>query len=72
MFGFEAERVMNDVVVCWIHGALGDILRYQIEVKPFGPSDRIIYDATTRRIYKRISVFGKKARITSLLHNDEC
>lgn len=72
VLGFEANRVMNDVKVGRIDGALRSALWDQVEVEPFGSSDHCVDDCTAWGIHQVVALKCEETSAYSLLYHYEC
>lgn len=71
VLGFETERVVDDIEMSRIDGALRGVLRNQIEIEPLGSCHHRVDDRTARRIGESVVDFGKEASVYSLFNHNK-
>ncbi len=70
MLSSEFHCCVNDIVVGWIDGALGDMLRNKIEVGPLLSRYYSVNDCTTRWIRQTPVGFIKEPSVAALFDDD--
>lgn len=64
----ESDRVVDDIEVSRVHCALGDILRYEIEIEPLGSRHHRIDNRAAFGVLQILVIQRKEARIATLFH----